>query len=165
MAKDIRVKDLTALIEHHVRARSTGSGSAAAAQIAVGIEGYPDFDARFSHVGASLAGSSQRQEPHDQTRRSLESQISAAGHDAALLLSVILEAFKQKMVRLLALKVEDVHEEDTIAGHGVDSLVAVEIRNWLRKEVGANVTVFEILNGKVSVRGVMEGIVREIVKA
>lgn len=161
MAKDIRVKDLTALIEHHVRA---GSGRAAA-QVAVGIEDYPAFDARFSHVGAVLAGGlSQGRESQAQTR-SLESQMAAAGHDSARLLSVILEAFKQKLGRLLALKVEDVHEEDTIAGHGVDSLVAVEIRNWLRKEVGANVTVFEILNGKVSVRGVVEGIVREIVKA
>lgn len=162
MARDVRVKDLTALIEHHIRTRGTGSGRAAA-QIAVGIDEYPAFDARFLHVGASLAGFSQKQESQDQTR-SLESQISVSGNDTTRLLSVILEAFKQKLGRLLALKVEDVHEEDTIAGHGVDSLVAVEIRNWLRKEVGANVTVFEILNGKVSVRGVVEGIVREIVK-
>ena len=61
---------------------------------------------------------------------------------------------------LLALKVEEVREEDTIAGHGVDNLVAVEIRNWFRKEVKANLTVFEILNGKEGVRGVIEGIAK-----
>lgn len=163
-SKEIRVKDLTALIEHHVRAGSTGSGKAAA-QVAVGLQEYPAFDARFSHVGARLVGlSSQKQESQDQAQ-SLESQIAAARHDSTRLVTVILEAFKQKLGRMLALKVEDVHEDDSIAGHGVDSLVAVEIRNWLRMEVGANVTVFEILNGKVSVRGVVEGIVGEIVKA
>lgn len=162
MARDIRVKDLTALIEHHIRAGSTGSGRAAA-QIAIGIEEYPTYDARFSHVGASLAGFSQEQRSQDPTR-SLESQIAAAGHDSTRLLSLILEAFRLKLGRLLALKYEDVHEEDTIAGHGVDSLVAVEVRNWLRKEVGANVTVFDILNGKTSLKGVVEGIVREMVR-
>lgn len=161
MARDIRVKDLTSLIEHHIRSRITGS-SIPAAQVAIGLEEYPAYDARFSHVGASLAGFSQKQVSQDQTQ-SLESQIAAAGHDSARLLSVIQDAFKQKLGRLLALKVEDVHEEDTIAGHGVDSLVAVEIRNWFRKELRANVTVFEILDGKVSLRGLVERIVGEMV--
>ena len=95
----------------------------------------------------------------------METQISDAGLDSSRLLSAILEAFKQKLGRLLALKVKDVNEGDTIAGHGVDSLVAVEIRNWLRKDVGANVTVFEILNEKMNVWEVVEGIVKEIVQA
>ena len=163
MSRDICVRNLTDLIEHHVRGASTGS-SRVAAQVAIGIEDYPAFDARFSHVGASLAGLSQKQESQDKTQ-SLESQIAAAGHDRVRLVPLILEAFRQKLGRLLALKLEDVHEEDTIAGHGIDSLVAVEIRNWLRKEVGANVTVFEILNGKVSVKAVVEGIVKEMTRA
>lgn len=163
VAREITVKDLTNLIEHHVRTGNVGP-SRAASQVAVGIEEYPTSDARFSHLGASLAGVSQVKESQGQTL-SLESQIAAAGNDITLLLSVILDAFKQKLGWLLALKVEDVNEEDTIAGHGVDSLVAVEIRNWFRKEVGANVTVFEILNGKMSVKEVVEGIVKEKVKA
>ncbi|KAK4695698.1 hypothetical protein P7C71_g2103, partial [Lecanoromycetidae sp. Uapishka_2] len=162
MSKDLRVKDLTTLIEHHVQARDTISGGASP-QVAMGIADYPSYDARFLHVGACLAGSSQKKESQDQTR-SVESQIAAAGQDSTQLLSVILEAFKQKLGWLLALKVEDVHDEDTIAGHGVDSLVAVEIRNWLRKEVKANVTVFEILNGKESVKVVVEKIVKRMVK-
>ena len=161
-ARDIHVKDLTNLIEHHIRGGSTGPDKAAA-QVAVGIEGYPSFDARFLHVGASLAGGLQKQESQDQTQ-SLESQIATAGQDSARLVSLIIEALKQKLGRLLALSVEEVHEDETIAGHGVDSLVAVEIRNWFRKEMGANVTVFDILNGKLSVRGMVEGIVREMLK-
>ena len=161
-SRDIRVKDLTALIEHHVRTGGASSGSAAC-QVAVGLEGYPAFDARFSHVSASLLGVSRKQELRDQTR-SLESQIATVRHDGARLLSTILEAFMQKLGRLLALKDEDVHETDTIAGHGVDSLVAVEIRNWFRKEVGDAPTVFEILNSKQSVRGIVEGIVKDMMK-
>lgn len=162
MATDIRVKDLTALIEYHVRARGTDPNTTAA-QVAVGIHGGPAFDARFLHIDASLMATSKNQESHSQTQ-SLESQIAAAGHDIMQVSLVILEAFKQKLGRLLALKVGDVHDDDTIMKHGVDSLVAVEIRNWLRKEVGANVTVFEILNGKVSIREMVDSIARETMK-
>ena len=163
-ARDIRVKDLTNLIEHHVRSGRTESGVAAAAQVAVGLGDYDAFDARFSHVSASLARSSQKQESQDEMQ-TLESQIRAAHGDRSRLSSAILEAFKQKLGRLLALSIEEVHENETIAGHGVDSLVAVEIRNWFRKEVGTAPTVFDILNGKQSVRAVIEGIVKEMVKA
>ena len=161
MARELHVKDLTDLIEHHVRTRHDNPDKATA-QIVIGLDEYPPFDARFSHVGASLAGFSRKQDTPDHAR-SVESQIAAAGHNSSRLLTVILDAFKQKLGRLLALKVEDVHEDDTIAGHGVDSLVAVEIRNWFRKEVKANVTVFEILNGKLSLKGVVEGVVKELV--
>ena len=161
-ARDIRVKDLTAIIEHNIRAESTGSGEAAA-QVAVGIQEYPTYDARFSHVGASVAQLTHNQNIQDQVQ-SLDSQIAAARHDGTQLLAVILEAFKKKLGRLLALKVEDVHDEDAITDYGVDSLVAVELRNWIRKEVGPNVTVFEILNGKLTVKGLVDTIVREMVK-
>ena len=162
LARDICVRDLTNLIEHHLRTAGTDPGKAAA-QTAIGIDKYTAFDARFSHVGASLASVSRKQDSQDLTR-SLESQIAAVGRDSTRLVPIVLEAFKQKLGWLLALKVEDVREEDTIAAHGVDSLVAVEIRNWLRKETKANTSVFDILNGKVSLRGVVEGIVKEIVK-
>ena len=163
-SRDIRVKDLTNLIEHHVHGRGNGSDSIVAAQVAVGLEKHPVFDARFSHVGASLAGPLHKLEAQDQTQ-SLQSQIAAAGSDGARLVSTILEAFKQKLGRLLALKSEDIHEIETIAAHGVDSLVAVEIRNWFRKEVEVAPTMFEILSGRQSLRGLVEKIVEEKVKA
>ena len=94
----------------------------------------------------------------------MESQIAAAGQDGTRLLSVILEAFKQQIGRLLALNAEGGQENDTIAGHGVDSLVAVEIRNWSRKEVRVDVAVFEILNGKLTLRALVEKIVGKMVK-
>lgn len=161
-ARDIRVKDLTALIEHQIRAKGSETGEAAA-QVAVGIQDYPVYDARFSHVGASLAQLTHNQGPQDQMQ-TLDSQIAAARHDGTQLLAVILEAFKQKVGRLLALKEEDIHDEDAITDYGVDSLVAVELRNWIRKEVGANVTVFEILNGKLTVKGLVDGLVKEMTK-
>lgn len=96
--------------------------------------------------------------------QSLDSQIAAARHNGAQLLAVILEAFKKKLGRLLALKVEDVYNEDAIIDYGVDSLVAFELRNWMQKEVGPNVTVFEILNGNLIVKGLVDTIMREMVK-
>ena len=154
-AKNIYVRDLTELMVYQV------CDPNALPQITIGLQDYPIWDARFGHMDGVLAGSSHRQESQDQTQ-SLQSQIAAANQDAVQIEAVVLEAFRRKLGYLLSLSMENVQTEDSIAGHGVDSLVAVEIRNWWRKEAGVEVTVFEILNGKKSVRQVVEGIVKEM---
>ena len=83
MSKDLRVKDPTTLIEHHARARNMGD-SEVSPQVAMGIADYPSYDAQFSHVGATLAGTSQK-ELQDQTQL-VESQIAAAGQNSTQLL-------------------------------------------------------------------------------
>ena len=53
--------------------------------------------------------------------------MAAAYDDNSRLMSADLEAFEQKLGRLLALKVKEIHKNEMIAGHGVNSLVTVEI--------------------------------------
>lgn len=50
-----------------------------------------------------------------------------------------------KISRVLGVAVEDVDASQPLHSYGIDSLVAIEIRNWLEKEVGAQVAIFDIL--------------------
>ena len=125
--------------------------------MSIGIDAVPAWDARFLHVKASQSRTSTQHEIQGK-QESVQEQILKAGKDVSRLEKVVLEAVCAKLSRVLALPREQVHEEDSIAAHGVDSLVAVEIRNWARKELGAEVTVFEVLNGRKSVREVARDI-------
>ncbi len=50
---------------------------------------------------------------------------------------------------------EDVDAEKTLADYGTDSLMAVELRSWMRKDFGADVTEFDMMGGK-SIKAVGE---------
>ena len=58
---------------------------------------------------------------------------------------VVTDAIKQKLSKVLSLPIEDIDTHNSITSYGTDSLVAVELRNWLTKEIGADVAIFEIL--------------------
>ncbi|KAI4194047.1 MAG: hypothetical protein LQ350_008007, partial [Teloschistes chrysophthalmus] len=106
-------------------------------QTSIGIEETRPHDARFSHIVASQA----RIQAHT-TNSSASAQNNAASASASLasqmqsitdkdeLRSIALSAFQSKISRLLDLPVAEIRAEDPLSDHGVDSLVAVEIRNW-----------------------------------
>lgn len=67
---------------------------------------------------------------------------SSANADA-----VIMEAFAQKVSSALGIAHSDIDVNKPLHQYGVDSLVAVELRGWLAKELQAELGVFEILGG------------------
>ncbi|KAJ4305130.1 hypothetical protein N0V90_000660 [Kalmusia sp. IMI 367209] len=74
---------------------------------------------------------------------------------------VVVQALSHKLSRALSMKPEDVDAEKPLHVFGVDSLVAVELRNWLRKEFAAEVAVFDIM-GAPSVMAI-GGLVAKII--
>ena len=64
--------------------------------------------------------------------------IPAAGN-------IIRDALVQKLSRILSVPLDDVDVDQPMHRYGLDSLVAVELRNWLSRDIGADTTVFEIL--------------------
>lgn len=60
---------------------------------------------------------------------------------------VVTELLIEKLSRVLGLPVKDFSMNSSLDSYGVDSLVGVELRNWLAKESGADLAVFEILGG------------------
>ena len=80
-------------------------------------------------------------------RTLFEAASSLAG--AGVLVS---EALRKKLSRVLGISKDSVELINRVESYGVDSLVAVELRNWLAKEMSADVAVFEILGGAALIR-------------
>jgi hypothetical protein len=57
------------------------------------------------------------------------------------------EALRKKLSRVLGIPTDSIELSNRVESYGVNSLVAVELRNWLAKEMSADVAVFEILGG------------------
>ncbi len=59
---------------------------------------------------------------------------------------VIWEALRSKLTRMLGVESGSIDVGRPLHTYGVDSLVAIELRNWFGKTMGADVAVFQILN-------------------
>ncbi|KAF4335671.1 polyketide synthase [Fusarium beomiforme] len=68
---------------------------------------------------------------------------------------VIVRAIAAKLARAMSISPDDVEPSKPLSSYGVDSLMAVELRNWINKEFSATVAVFDIIGG-VSIAGVAE---------
>jgi acyl carrier protein len=55
----------------------------------------------------------------------------------------------------MSISPDDVEPSKPLSSYGVDSLMAVELRNWINKEFSSTVAVFDII-GRVSIAGVAE---------
>ncbi|OQE31225.1 hypothetical protein PENSTE_c001G09701 [Penicillium steckii] len=61
-------------------------------------------------------------------------------------LQICYEALAAKLAQVLVISIEDMDPSITVASLGLDSLVAIEIRNWIAREANANVQVLELLS-------------------
>jgi aryl carrier-like protein len=59
--------------------------------------------------------------------------------------NTVQEAIRNQLADLLAIGVDDVDASKPVHSYGVDSLVAVELRNWFARSIGADVAVLELL--------------------
>jgi hypothetical protein len=64
--------------------------------------------------------------------------------DAGLLVA---NALRKKLSRILGIAEGNIELNNRVESYGVDSLVAVELRNWLARDISADLAVFEILGG------------------
>ncbi|TVY71472.1 Compactin diketide synthase mokB [Lachnellula suecica] len=100
-------------------------------------------DPIFSHLkkmGVSRIASAIGEDGTKSISMSLKEYLSLT--DAS---NFILDAIIHKLSRNLMMALEDFDSEKPMIAYGVDSLVAVEIRNWFSKEMKADVPVFQIL--------------------
>jgi hypothetical protein len=61
-------------------------------------------------------------------------------------LQVCYKALAAKLAQVLVLSLEDIEPTISVSSLGLDSLVAIEIRNWIAREANANVQVLELLS-------------------
>ncbi|KAK2761661.1 Type I Iterative PKS [Arachnomyces sp. PD_36] len=55
-------------------------------------------------------------------------------------------AIKMKLSRLLGLPADEVSTDQSVASYGMDSLIAVELRNWISTQLEAQVQTFELMS-------------------
>jgi hypothetical protein len=102
-------------------------------------------DAKFSVLYEAAkdqpGSSSQRDGPSVPLQVTLQ---AASSKEEALF--VCYEALAAKLAQVLVIPLEDMDPSITVASLGLDSLVAIEIRNWIAREANANVQVLELLS-------------------
>lgn len=75
---------------------------------------------------------------------SLESRLAKAGSKEQAI-EIITEALVMKIVEILPMPSSEVDPSRPMYRYGVDSLVALEVRNWITREMKANIPLLEIL--------------------
>jgi acyl carrier protein len=67
--------------------------------------------------------------------------------------AVAVSALMAKLARILDVAAEDIDPHRTLSDYGTDSLMAVELRNWIRRDFGVTVAIFDII-GVASIKKV-----------
>lgn len=68
---------------------------------------------------------------------------------------IIAQSLQRRLARALGVESEDIDVEKPLHAYGVDSLVAVELRNLIANDLAADVPVFELVSGR-TVRSVAD---------
>ncbi|EAW08895.1 type I polyketide synthase [Aspergillus clavatus NRRL 1] len=128
---------------------TTGLGTGGVIQADRGGE-FPYYfhDARFSHlrnVDINRTGAVGASGRSNKETQSLYVQLEQA-KTLEETHGIIGEAFIEKVSKLLLVPVDYISPSKPLHEYGVDSLVAVEIRNWVFHEARSSVSVFDILS-------------------
>lgn len=109
-----------------------------------GAPEYPYWfsDARFSHIRLMDTQTSQKETKSSgpQLQRLLSEVTSVAA--AA---TIICEAIAARLAKSLRVPLEDLDPSKPVNAYGVDSLIAVELRNFIFREIKADMSIFDIL--------------------
>ncbi|KAJ0106987.1 hypothetical protein J7T55_011082 [Diaporthe amygdali] len=77
---------------------------------------------------------------------SLRDELSLCSRkDLATATDLIMKSMVERLSRLMMMPESDIDAGKPLSAYGVDSLVAVEIRNWIAKETGVDISVFDIM--------------------
>ncbi|RJE22580.1 polyketide synthase [Aspergillus sclerotialis] len=109
--------------------------------------------AAFSYIpdsGASSGGN-----PQNETLTS-PGILFRQSDDSAERIQIVLRALAVKLAGAMSISTEDVEPSKPLSTYGVDSLMAVDLRNWIGKEFGATVAVFDIMGSGVPLASIAD---------
>ncbi|KAJ0302188.1 hypothetical protein COL516b_007239 [Colletotrichum fioriniae] len=98
-------------------------------------------DQRFAGLRKTAAGSG----AGGSATVSLREELARCGRADDEAVHLITSALVQRLAKLMMMPEDDVDAGKPLSAYGVDSLVAVEVRNWIAKEVAVEVSVFDIM--------------------
>jgi hypothetical protein len=157
---------LLSILEYHVDPRNS-TQSDTRCQVAFGLP------RSFQYARAGMAEHSFLQDPlfthlriaaentHINTdgnsAQVIQAQLrSAENKDAAI--EVVMASIIKKLSSSMSMPIEDIDSSKPVHHYGVDSLVAMEFRNWFAKDMSADVPVLEIV-GTGSIASLSEKVV------
>jgi aryl carrier-like protein len=111
-------------------------------KITPGSEPFWCHDAKFSNLFAAAA--SQTSTEGGNVNVPLPQALKTAG-DGEKALEVLYAALVTKLAAVLMFSVEEMEPTAAVASYSLDSLAAIEVRNWIAREADANVQVLELL--------------------
>lgn len=101
-------------------------------------------DPKFSHVLARVQSSTSTR-ARDDGGIGIQDQLKQADSQD-LVVELLCQSLTQKLSNLLMIALEDVDTKKPIVAYGLDSLVAVELRNWITVDLSANVPLMELMS-------------------
>ncbi|KAF2180125.1 hypothetical protein K469DRAFT_640404, partial [Zopfia rhizophila CBS 207.26] len=123
-------------------------------------------DAKFSHLlQAMLDQLSSSQQPYqaEVVASAMTTSVDAAicSSNLQLATSITTNAIIERTAGLLMIPVESIEAGMSVAEYGVDSLIAVELRNWVALMFETSIPLLKLLDERVSMRDLGEWIVNE----
>ncbi|KAK2764515.1 Type I Iterative PKS [Arachnomyces sp. PD_36] len=120
------------------------------------------FDDAQRHGDANLAGNSVDEGGKSaaaRLRREFDEAIKALPKGRTETLGLVTEGIITAMAEMLFVEKSGVNSGKSVAGHGVDSLIAAELRNWFHVALGFNVSMLDLLDAHISIDALAANIV------
>ncbi|KAJ4286351.1 hypothetical protein N0V88_008057 [Collariella sp. IMI 366227] len=106
---------------------------------------YYANDARFVKLKAECLAAAEREGVMPKQAVSPGNAFRAAKSDAEAA-TIAAQGVVEKLSEVLTVSVEDLDVARNITSYGLDSLTAIELRNWIAKELRANLQILELLS-------------------
>lgn len=74
---------------------------------------------------------------------------------------VVVMALRTKLARALGVTADEIDDGKGLTDYGVDSLMAVELRNWIQRDFEVSLAVFEIMQGGKRIRDIGASVVEK----
>ncbi|KAF4617041.1 hypothetical protein G7Y89_g15108 [Cudoniella acicularis] len=84
---------------------------------------------------------------------------AASAEERATTLSFVTDAITASVAGMLFVDKTEVNPVNTVADHGVDSLLAAEFRNWLHIAFGKNISMLDLMDARTSINALAASII------
>ncbi len=101
-------------------------------------------DAKFSQLRRTIGQDSHQERATNPAAVALSRRLREAG-SMEVARQLMVEGLVQKLCSLLVLQPQDIDASKPVAAQGLDSLVAVELRNWIVREMEVSINLVELM--------------------
>ncbi|KAI0534672.1 hypothetical protein GGR58DRAFT_505021 [Xylaria digitata] len=91
-------------------------------------------------------------------RQDFDAAIRAGPSERNQIVAFAVRAITTAVAQMLFIDTEDVDPGRSVADHGVDSLIAAELRTWFQQALGANISMLGLLDPATTIRALAEQI-------